>query len=121
MLGLMFSLPVCNLNQAPHTIAGERLRYEFPLRCLFIGLFMRVFLTCHISCHICDETLLPAPPKHISLFFVKCALAVCSAQCMQKFLIKHSNEQGYQQQARCFINTQDGEANQALTSEGRAK
>lgn len=74
---------------------------------------MRVFLTCHIACHIYDETLPPAPPKYISLLFVKCALAVCSVQCMQKFLIKHSNEQEYQQRARCFINTRGRGVNQA--------
>lgn len=86
---------------------------EFPLRCLFIGLFMKVLLTCHTACHICDESLPPASPKYISLLFVKCELSVCFVQCVQKFLIKHSNEQEYQRRARCFINTRGGEVNQA--------
>jgi len=51
-------------------IAGETIDMnEFPLRCLYIGLFMRMFLACHITCHICDETLPAAPPKYILLLY----------------------------------------------------
>lgn len=68
---------------------------EFPLRCLFIGLFMKVLRTCHSACHICDESLPPASPKYISLLFVKWELGVRFVQCVHKFLIKCSNEQEY--------------------------
>lgn len=87
---------------------------EFPLRCLYIGLFvagvfLRVVLLVIVVMKLCLQLLL----NTFSFSFVKCALTVCCVQCMQKFLIKHSNEQECQQWARCFINTRDEEVKQA--------